>query len=361
MITKDSIQQIRDLPVIDVLSKYVKLKIRGNSATGCCPFHNEKTPSFNVSNVKGIYKCFGCGKSGDSIRFVMESQRLEFYKAVEQIAQDHGIALEMIEPEDPEKYRQQQTVEQQQLEVINRAINHYHENLLKLEEDHPVVQHLYQRGYNKHTIIKWRIGWCTPEWRQLTERLINDGLYEAAKILGIVKTGKDNSNYDGFRSRIIFPIQNAQGKFIGMGGRWLPIDISDQNFKAAKYYNTNSDPNSIYQKGSVLFGLNKAADAIKRLGFAWLVEGYTDVISMNAYGDANTIATCGTALTLDQAKMIKRYTNHVILLRDGDSAGQKAAERDIPILLQAGLKASVAVLPEKMDPCEFIFSFKNAA
>lgn len=362
MINPASIQQVRDLPIIDVLSPYIKLKQRGNKATACCPFHNESTASFNVSNTKGIYKCFGCGRSGDAIRFVMETDKLEFIPAIEAIAKNNGIALEYTEPADPEKYKQEQTLLQQQLEVINRAAIQYHENLLKLPADHPVIRHLLDRGYTKHTIIKWRIGWCTPEWRQITERLINDGLYEAAKTIGIIRTTqKDNSHFDAYRSRITFPIQNAQGKFIGMGGRWMPIDANDITFKAAKYINSNSEAESIYQKSQTLYGLYYATAAIKRTGFTWLVEGYTDTISMHAYGDANTIATCGTALTMQQAQLIKKYSNHVILLRDGDKAGQAAAARDLPILLQAGIKVSVGTLPDKQDPCDFILSIKAKA
>ncbi len=362
MISPASIQQVRDYPITQVIGQYIKVKQHGSKAVACCPFHQEKTPSFSISDTKQIFKCFGCGKSGDNIAFVMLHEHLEFIPAIEQIASKCGIALEIIEHPDPEAYKAQQTLQQQQSQAVQYAVDLYHAQLLKLPADHPVIQHLHARGWTKHTILKWRIGWCNEQWKQITSRLITDNLYEAAKAIGIVRTTADNSHYDAYRSRIIFPIESAQGKYIGMGGRWMPIIEKDLGNKSApKYINSTSDANSIYQKSQVLYGLHHAAHAIRRLGFASLVEGYADTISMHAYGDTNTIGTCGTALTDDQAKLIKRHTKHIILLRDGDNAGQKAAARDIPILLQQGIKVSVAQLPEKMDPDDYIKSLKTKA
>jgi len=359
MITQQSIQQVRDLSIIEVVSHYIKVKRQGSRATACCPFHQEKTGSFSLSDTKNIFKCFGCGKSGDGIGFVMDHERLDFIEAVTQIAAKCGIALEMSEPADPVKYKEQQTRQHQQAQCVQYAIEQYHQQLLALPADHPVITHLFNRGWNLHTIIKWKLGWCNPEWRQVTERLVNDNLYEAAKAIGIIRTGKDNSHYDAYRSRIIFPIENTQGRYIGLGGRWLPIQDKDLgNINAPKYLNSTSDDNTIYQKSNVLYGLHQAASAIKKRAFVWLVEGYADTISMHAWGDANTIGTCGTALTVQQADTIKRYAKQVVLLRDGDNAGQKAAMRDIPILLQQGINVKIAQLPDNKDPDDYIKSLK---
>lgn len=360
MIAAASIQQVRDIPIIDIISKYEILKIRGNQATCCCPFHSEKTPSFSISNTKSIYKCFGCGESGDGIRFVMQRQKLEFYPAIEEIAKDHNILLEYIQ-NDSEEYKRIQTLTEQQNEAIAIAVDFYHEQLIKLPDDHIVKEYLKKRGFGNYIVGKWQIGWCSQEWRQLTEKLINKGLYEAAHTLGIIATGKDNSHYDAFRSRIIFPIQNQSGKYVGLGGRWMPVLEKDKSINAAKYRNTSSDENSIYQKSNILYGLSQASFYIKKQQFLYLSEGYADVISMHSYGDKNTIATCGTALTKEQAKIIKKYTDHVVILRDGDNAGLSAAVKDLSVLIQEGIHVDIITIPDKMDPDEYINSVKNAA
>lgn len=362
MIAQSTIEQVRNASPVQVLSTYIKLVKKGVNYTGCCPFHNEKSPSFMVSDSKGIYKCFGCGKSGDVISFVMEHEKKDFIEAVEIIATIAGISVEYTKNEDKEKYTAIKTKQQQQHQAIAYAADFYHQQLLKLPEDHPVIQHLRGRGWNNYTIIKWNIGWASPEWRQITEPLINQNLYDAAHSIGIISTGKDNSHYDTMRSRIIFPIKNQNGQFIGLGGRWMPVTEKDRAYTASvKYINTKSDEESIYQKNSILYGLNKAMPQIKKRGFAWLIEGYADVISMHAYGDANAVGICGTSFTPAQAQLLKKYTSHVVIIPDNDSnnSGEKSAIRTLSILLQYGFKVDIAKLPVGKDPDEFLQSLKS--
>lgn len=349
MLSEKSIQQVRDLSITEVISHYLKLDKNGKA---CCPFHNEKSPSFKVTEAKHIFKCFGCGKSGDHIAFVMEHDKLGFIEAIEHIGQLCNIRLEYEEVPDKEQYEKKKALKDQMKEVLQYAITDYRNNLKDLPADHPVVLYLGGRGITLDTIIEWQLGWSTEEWHHLSGSIIEKGWYTPAHDLGLVLRSKDDRNYDGYRSRITFPITNKHGEYIGLAGRFMQIDPADAQKNFPKYI--NPPQNELYDKSQVLYGLSRAAKFISEKGFVYLVEGYTDVISMHTAEHENTVATCGTALTLPQAQLLKRYTRHVVIMRDADAAGVKASIKDLHILLQADFKCDIVTLPEGEDPDSYV-------
>lgn len=344
-----TIQQVRDLSITLVISQYEKLDRNGKA---CCPFHDEKSPSFKVTEAKGIYKCFGCGVAGDHIRFVMEREKLGFIEAVVLIAEKHGIPLEYEEVADEEQYKKKKALKDQLREVLEFVITDYKDQLWKLPDTDPVMIYLASRGITREIIAEWQLGWSTIEWQHLSSSIINRGWFEPANQLGLVKRSQDDRNYDGYRSRITFPITNKHDQYIGLSGRFIEIDTADAEKKNPKYI--NPPQNEIYDKSHVLYGLSRAIKKIGEAGFAYLVEGYTDVISMHTHGQENTVATCGTALTNQQAELLHRYTNRVVLMRDGDAAGVKATIRDLQVLLKAGIQVEVCALPESEDPDTYV-------
>lgn len=349
MLTEKSINQVRDLSITQVISHYLKLDRNGSA---CCPFHNEKSPSFKVTEAKGIYKCFGCGEAGDHISFVMKQDKIGFIEAIQRIAEMVGIQLEHEEVPDKEKYQAQKAIKDQMMEVLQYTITEYKNQLWQLPAEHPVINYLTNRGITKEVITEWQLGWATEEWQHLSSTIINKGWYDPANKLGIVLRSKDDRNYDGYRSRITIPITNKHGQYIGMAGRFFEIDPADKEKKFPKYI--NPPQNDLYDKSQVLYGLSRAQKAIEEKSCAILVEGYFDVISMHTHGHANTIATCGTALTSQQAALLKRYTSHIIIMRDADAAGFKASVKDLYILLKSGFKCDIIILPEGEDPDSYI-------
>lgn len=345
MLAEKTIQQVRDLSITSVVSHYMKLDRNGG---GLCPFHNEKTPSFKVTEKKGMFKCFGCGKGGDLISFVREHDKLGFIEAVEAIAKMMSVPVEYQEVPDKEKYEEQKALQDRMKDVLQLVVERYRSNLWNLPEDHPVRLHLAARGYTPEVIAEWQLGWATEDWQHISSDLINKGHYEPAAQMGIIRRSQDERNYDGYRSRIIFPITNKNGEYLGLGGRFQVVDPADTDKKYPKYI--NPPQNELYDKSAVLFGLSQAQKAIRDLGFAYLVEGYTDVISMHLTGQENTVGTCGTALTAQQADLLAKYCNHVVILRDGDSAGMKASVRDLYVLLKSRFKVEVIILPDGEDP-----------
>lgn len=345
-ITEQSIQLVRDASIEQVVSHYVSLDRKGFA---CCPFHAEKSPSFKIEKRRNIYKCFGCGAGGDTIRFVMELQKLDFIQSCEAIANICGINLEYKQVEDPEKYEAAKQQRLSLMELVGRVVAIYRDNLWSLPTDHSVRQYLDSRKITAEEITEWQLGWATEDWKHLTSRLINDGQFQPAFELGIIKKAKDGeSHYDGYRSRITIPITNHLGQYIGLGGRFHLIDPNDKDKGYPKYI--NSTDNELYNKSSVLFGLAQSAKGIKEKSCAILTEGYFDVISLHKNGDDNAVATCGTALTADQAKLLKRYTTSVLVLRDGDKAGLNAVVKDLTILVKQGFKVEVGILPDGEDP-----------
>lgn len=354
IIAQSSIQQVRDVAIADVVSHYVKLNTRGQ---GLCPFHNEKTPSFHVSKSKSIFKCFGCGEAGDAISFVMKHDKLGFLEAIERIAQLCHITLEYEEVPDKEKFEQEKALKDKMRDTVRLTVDRYRNNLWALPSDHPVSKYLADRYITKDIIAEWQIGWATEEWQHISTDLVNKGQYEAANKLGIILRTKDGRNYDGYRSRITIPITNRHGDIIGLAGRFLEVDPHDRNKNNPKYI--NPPQNELYNKSNVLFGLSRADKTIEKKGYAFLVEGYFDVISMHANRDSNTIGTCGTALTTEQAALLRHYTNHVAILRDNDEAGRKAAIKDLFVLLRQGFKVDIVILPDGDDPDDYVRRLRN--
>lgn len=348
-ISERSIEQVRDASIVEVIQHYIPLKPSGSSKIGCCPFHDEKTASFHVSGSKDVFKCFGCGAGGDAIAFVMKLERLDFIEAIETIASIVGIALEYDEVQDIEKYEREKAVKADLKGVVKYVSDQYRNTLWKLPASHPVMEYLQNRGITPDLIAEWQLGWATEEWNYISSDIITKGWYESANKLGIVKrTAAGDRNFDGYRSRITIPISNRHGEQIGLGGRFLEIDPADTGKNYPKYI--NPPENELYDKSNILFGLDRADKGIKNVGYCFLVEGYFDVISMHANNDTNTVGTCGTALTEKQAAILKKYTNHVVVFRDGDAAGRKATIRDLFVLLRAGFKVDVALLADDEDP-----------
>lgn len=342
---KNLIDEIHDLSIVDQIADYVSLKKKGQSYEGCCPFHNEKTPSFKVSPVKGIYKCFGCGKSGDLINFVMENEKLDFLKAVFFLADKNSIKYEQPQYTDQEKLEAKQNSDDR-VEILN--INEFALEYFKQQffENKNAVNYMYSRISHCVSLKEFEIGYATDQWQGFYKHAKEHGYsFEVMEKAGLCKLGK-NRKYDVFRNRIIFPIRNISGSIVGFGGR----DLSGEK-ETAKYINTAENP--VYNKSKILYGLHHAKEAIAKQEEVNLVEGYTDVIKMHWLNAKNTIGTCGTALTVDHAKLLKRYTKTVNLILDGDSAGQRAAILIGELLLRQGLNVSITPLPKKHDPDTF--------
>lgn len=354
MINQSSINLVRKVPVSQVVGHFIKLKKKGVNHQACCPFHNEKSPSFIVSDVKGMYKCFGCGVSGDAISFVMQHDKKTFYEAVEAVAAIAGIQLEYevkeLTPEQQQAAEAKKTAEQQQEQVLNYVVPLYSTMLHSLPATHPARIWLAERKVHDDTIAINQIGWAGDECNTVTTPLINIGLWEAASKLGISRhSHKSDSNYDGYKNRIIFPIKDNNGRLIGLGGRYIstkPADAAD----VPKYINPADC--ELYSKSTVLYGLSRAAAAIKQHKCAWVTEGYMDVVSPHRIGMCNTVSTCGTAFTTQQMALLKRHTGTIVMWRDNDDAGTGSFRRDLPLLLQQGFEVKVAVYDGK-DPDEW--------
>lgn len=356
MISDKSIDELRDkIDIAEVIGKSVQLKKKGSNYSGCCPFHDEKTPSFSVSEAKQIFKCFGCGVGGDAISFVMKKESVDFIPAVRILASQYNHQLEELE-ETPEE--REVALKKAELWKINAAAaRHFQERLLDQLANHWSVQMLLEkRCFNLDTIIDFEIGFAPTDRKMLTEIVTKKDLYYQAEELGLVKMNEIGSTYDTFRDRLIFPIHNEQGIIVGFGGRKSPYDEKKDN---PKYI--NSKESLLYKKNRILFGLFQAKKHIKEMGFAILVEGYTDVMSMHQGEARNTVGRCGTALTIEHAKLLKRYTNKVVVMSDGDDAGQKANLKSVDILLSVGLHVEICPLPEDHDPDTFVREYLISA
>lgn len=339
MIAQNSIDNCRDAArVEEIVGQFVQLKKQGAALTGLCPFHTERTPSFTVNPAKGFYKCFGCGAGGDSIKFLMEHEKLSYPDAVRWIANRYNIALEETTEE---RSKEQLDAEDLLLKVNETALQLWRS---KLDDAH--VQWLIaERKLYRETIAEWRLGYAPSEWRSLTPQLIEAGYYEPANELGLIKT-KDDKHYDQFRDRVMIPIHNPRGQLVAFGGRYLGDEP-----QSPKYLNSSDSP--LYHKEQVLFGLYEAATAIRKLKNAYLVEGYFDVISLHQKNILNAVAPCGTSLTDAQAKLLRRYTPRVTLFYDGDKAGQKATVRSLEVLLRNKFEVDLLQLPDGEDPDSF--------
>jgi|TARA_B110000211_G_scaffold69631_1_gene80414 DNA primase len=343
LIPKETIDLIFETARIDeVVGDFVHLKKRGVNMLGNCPFHDEKTPSFTVSPAKGIYKCFGCGKGGNSVNFVMDHEHFSYPEALKFLASKYNIFIEEQErtPEQEEAANDRESM----YIVSNSANEYFQDQLFNGDEGRAIgLSYFKERGFREDTLKKFQLGY-SPE---KSDAFSAHALKEGYKIEFLEKTGltipKESRNYDRFRGRVMFPIHSLSGRILGFGGR-----ILKSNVKAAKYL--NSPESEIYSKSKVLYGMYQAKNSIVKKERCLLVEGYTDVVSMHQAGIENVVASSGTSLTVDQIKLVKRFTNNITLLFDGDAAGLKAALRGVNLILQEGLNVKVVTFPDGEDP-----------
>ncbi len=347
MIAPETIQQIVSrIDIIEILSSFVKLKKRGQNYIGLCPFHNEKSPSFTVSPAKEIYKCFGCGRSGNTIGFIMEHEKYGYIEALKWLAAKYNVQIE--ETETSPEYKEQQQVADS-LYIINKFAQKFFSEILFTNDEGLDVglEYLKERGFREEIIKKFEIGY-NPASRNTFSHAATDAKFneELLKKSGL-SVERDNSLQDNYRGRIIFPVHNPSGKIAGFGARLIK-----KNDKAPKYINTPE--NEIYVKSKILYGSWFARQAIDKANECLLVEGYTDVLALHQADIENVVASGGTSLTPDQLRLVKKYTKNLTILYDGDNAGIKAALRGIDLALEEGLNVKLVVLPNEEDPDSFI-------
>ena len=347
--TADRIKQTAD--IVEVIGDFVSLKKRGANYIACCPFHNEKSPSFNVNPVRQIYKCFGCRAAGDSVKFVMDIEGVSYGEALRYLAQKYHIEVEEAQQTPEEVLRQN---ERDSLYIVlNFAQKHYQKLLLEHEEGQAIgLSYFRNRGFNDPTIKSFGLGYSLNDWDNLTKeaakRGYNPDLLQKAGLV-LHKEGNNDRYYDRFRGRVIFPIHNVSGKVIAFGARILTNDKNQPKY-------INSPETDVYHKSKVLYGIHQAKNAIRQEDVCYLVEGYTDVISLHQAGIQNVVASSGTSLTEDQIKLIARFTQNVTILYDGDTAGIKAALRGLDMVLEEGLNVSLVTLPDGEDPDSYVYS-----
>jgi DNA primase len=347
VIPKETIDKIFDAARIEeVVGDFLPLKKRGVNMIGLCPFHNEKTPSFTVSPAKGIYKCFGCGEAGNSVNFVMKHENMTYPEALKYLAAKYGIEVEEKEVTDEDKRKEAER--ESLMGVTAFAQNYFTDVLLNHPEGKAIgLQYFNERGFNDYIIQKFNLGYAVDSWDDFQKAAKEKGYSEEALVkTGLVVKTDEGKVYDRFRGRVIFPIHNISGRPIGFGGR-----ILDSSKSKAKY--VNSPESEIYHKSDVLYGIHLARTAMIKAGNCYLVEGYTDVISLHKAGIENVVASSGTSLTTGQIKLIKRYTNQITILYDGDAAGIKASFRGIDMIIEEGLTVKIVLFPEGEDPDSF--------
>lgn len=345
MIPAETVQRIREAARIEeVVGEFVTLKKRGASYQACCPFHNEKTPSFHVNPARGIFKCFGCGEAGDSVSFLMKHEHYTYPEALRYLAQKYHIEIEEERPSEEEQQRQS---ERDALFHATEFAQKYFADILYNDDTGRAVglSYLHGRGLTDEVIHKFGLGFCKDEWTDFTDHARKSGYSDEV----LVKTGltviKEETGraYDRFRARVMFPIFSISGRVLGFSGRVLTKEK-----QAAKY--VNSPESEIYIKGNSLYGLYQARQAISKADKCYLVEGNVDVVSMHMSGVENTVASCGTALTTQQIRLIKRYTSNVTVLYDGDAAGIKATLKAVDLLFAEGMHVRMVLFPDGEDP-----------
>ncbi len=347
MIPQDTIMSIIDtVRIEEVVSDFVSLKKRGANLIGVCPFHKEKTPSFIVSPAKGIFKCFGCGKAGDSVRFIMEHEHYSYPEALRYLANKYGIVIEEKE-QSPEELMAQN--EREKMFNINTFAQQYFSDIMKNDEEGQSVGMSYfrERGFRDAIVEKFQLGYCLNQRDAFVQYALKNG-YSKELLLSIgLASGNEERMYDKYQGRVIFPIHNLTGKVIGFGARILSGDKTK-----AKYL--NSPESEIYNKRQTLYGIYFAKNEISRLDNCILVEGYADVLSMHQAGIENTVASSGTSLTTEQIRLISRYTKNITILYDGDNAGIHAALRGTDMILEEGMNVRIVLLPPDEDPDSFV-------
>lgn len=346
MIPQDTVDKILDsAQIVDVISDFVSLKRRGANYIACCPFHNEKTPSFYVSPAKGIYKCFGCGKSGTAVGFVMEHESMTYVEALKYLARKYGI--EVKEKEDsPEEIAARQRNES--LLLVMDYTEQFFKDSLKTQEGRSIgYAYFRSRGLEDATIEKYGLGWSPKSGHALADAALAKGYKEEfLTATGVCIKRNDGSLIDKFYDRAMFPIHSVSGRVIAFGGRTLRSDYKTANI--GKY--VNSPETEIYDKSRSLYGIYFAKSEISKLDKCFLVEGYLDVLSMHQLGITNVVASSGTSLTVPQIRLIKKFTDNVTIMYDGDAAGIHAALRGIGLILKEGLNVRVVLLPDGDDP-----------
>lgn len=347
MIPRETINQIIETARIeDVVGEFVTLRKRGSNLIGVCPFHKEKTPSFNVNPARNIFKCFGCGKAGDSVRFIMEHEHYSFQEALRYLAKKYGIKIEERE-QTPEELAAQN--ERERMFNINSFAQNYFSNIMMTSDEGQSVglAYFHERGFRDAIINRFQLGYCPNSGSAFTDYAIKNG-YDKDLLIKVGLTGSyENRLYDRYQGRVIFPIHNLTGKVIGFGGRILTSEKTK-----AKY--VNSPESEIYNKSQTLYGIFFARNEISRLDNCILVEGYADVLSMHQAGIENVVASSGTSLTTEQIRMISRYTKNITMLYDGDAAGIHAALRGTNMILEEGMNVRIVVLPPEDDPDTFV-------
>jgi len=335
--------------IVELISSYIPLKRAGRNFKALCPFHHEKTPSFMVSPDRQIYHCFGCSKGGNAFGFLMEYERMEFPEAVETLAKKAGVVL-------PEREKQDSQTAGliTQLYKVNELTALFYESNLNSPRGLEAKKYLLNRGINESTVKLFKLGYAPDKWDALINHLrnksINLSLLEKA---GLVLTKEGGGYYDRFRERIIFPIFDIKSRVLGFGARLLPGTAKDTGEDTSPKY-INSPETPIYTKGRNLYGLNLAREAIKESDCVVIVEGYLDFILPYQQGQKNIVASLGTALTQEQARLIKRYTHNVVMVYDADDAGQMATLRTLDIFIEEGMNVKVVSLPEGFDPDLFV-------
>jgi len=340
----NKIEEIKSrVDIVELASEYLTLKKAGRNFIGLCPFHQEKTPSFTVNRDKQIFYCFGCGEGGNVITFLMKIADKTFPEAIKDLAEKTGVVLPpMLSGKES---RQKDSLKESIINLNLRAVQHFSRNLSS-GAGKIAREYLQNRGISEETIKQFRLGYVPDTWRSLADYLEGSGLsLKLAEQAGLVIAGKEGSFYDRFRGRLVFPIENVFGEVVAFGGRIL------ENGEP-KYLNSPESP--VYIKGKNLYGLNKAKEEIRKKGFALIVEGYFDLISLWNAGIGNVVATLGTALTREHLELLRRYTVEVVALFDPDEAGRKALDRSLELFLSMRMRARALILPEGCDPDDYV-------
>jgi DNA primase len=352
MIDRSTIERILDAAqIVDVVQEFVPLKKRGANFLGLCPFHNEKTPSFTVSPSKEIFKCFGCGKVGNSVNFVMEHEHLTYPEALKYLAKKYHI--EVIEKELSQEELDKQNERESLLVVTAYAARQFTENLFQTDEGISIgLTYFKERGFRQDTLKKFEVGYSFEKRDAFSRKALDDGYKQDF----LVKTGlsiqHEDRIFDRFSSRVMFPIHSLSGQVLGFGGRVLKTDP-----KSAKYL--NSPESEIYHKSRILYGIFQARKTITQEDRCYLVEGYTDVMSLHEANVENVVASSGTSLTQEQVRLIKRFTQNITILYDGDAAGIKASIRGIDLVLEEGMNVKIVLLPDNEDPDSYSKKVSN--
>ncbi len=353
MIPRETITQIFDAARIEeVVSDFVALKRRGSNFTGLCPFHNERTPSFHVSPTKGIYKCFGCSKAGNSVNFVMEHEKFTYPEALRYLAKKYNI--EIIEEAETAEQVAEKSAREGLMAIADFAARYFADQLFNTEKGLSVgLSYFHGRSFSDDTIKEFQLGYSPDEWDAFCKHALKNGFSTDMLEKSGLGINRDGKMYDRFRGRVMFPIHSQAGRVIGFGGRIMTADKTKPKY-------VNSPESEIYNKSKVLYGISFAKHAIAANDMCFLVEGYTDVISMYRAGVQNVVSSSGTSLTVDQIRLIKRYTPNITILYDGDPAGIKASFRGIDMILEQGMNVKVVLFPDGEDPDSYARTRRGA-